>query len=84
MSITALQVVQGAVVEAGSPVVTLTLMDPIQVAVEVSAEDERSIRDGDRAVLLPRAPWAGGERGILEPLRLSVRDHGQHRRTPVH
>jgi RND family efflux transporter MFP subunit len=54
--ITRIHVSQGAVIEAGTPVVTLSLMDPIQVQVEVSADDDRRIQTGDRAVLYPKDP----------------------------
>ncbi len=54
--ITAIQASQGAVVTAGQQVVTLTLMDPIQVRVEVSADMERRIRTGDRAWVFPKDP----------------------------
>jgi RND family efflux transporter MFP subunit len=60
--ITRVHISEGAVVEAGTPVVTLTLMDPVQVQVEVSADDEREIKTGDRAVLWPKDPLYGGER----------------------
>ena len=54
--ITRIHVSQGAVIEAGTPVVTLSLMDPIQVQVEVSADVDRAIQTGDRAVLYPKDP----------------------------
>ena len=54
--ITGIHVTQGAVVEAGTPVVTLSLMDPIQVQVEVSADEDRRIRTGDRVMLYPSDP----------------------------
>ena len=54
--ITRLHVSQGAVVEAGTPVVTLSLMDPIQVQVAVSADEDRKIQTGDRAILYPKDP----------------------------
>jgi RND family efflux transporter MFP subunit len=54
--ITATHVAQGAVVDAGSPVVTLSLMDPIQVQVAVSADHDRRIQTGDRAFLYPEDP----------------------------
>jgi RND family efflux transporter MFP subunit len=60
--ITRVHISEGAVVEAGTPVVRLTLMDPVQVQVEVSADDERDIKTGDRAVLWPKDPLHGGER----------------------
>ena len=54
--ITRQHVTQGAVVDAGTPVVTLSLMDPIQVQVEVSADEDRRIQTGARAVLYPKDP----------------------------
>ncbi len=54
--VTRIHVSQGTVIEAGKPVVTLSLMDPIQVQVAVSANEDRRIRTGDRVVLLPRDP----------------------------
>ena len=60
--ITAVHTSQGAVVNAGSPVVTLTLMDPVFVRIEVSADDEREIRTGERALVYPKDPAVGGKR----------------------
>jgi len=54
--ITKVYVTQGAVVDAAVPVVTLSLMDPIQVQVEVSADEDRRIQTGDRAILYPDDP----------------------------
>ena len=54
--ITKVHVTQGAVVDAAVPVVTLSLMDPIQVQVEVSADEDRRIQTGDRAILYPDDP----------------------------
>ena len=54
--ITRIHVSQGAVVDAGTPVVTLSLMDPIQVQVAVSADEDRRIQIGDRAMLYPKDP----------------------------
>ena len=59
--ITAVHISQGAVVDAGTPVVTLTLMDPVQVQVQVSADSEREIRTGARARVFPRDPLQGGK-----------------------
>ena len=59
--ITAVHISQGAVVDAGTPVVTLTLMDPVQVQVQVSADNEREIRTGTQARVFPRDPLQGGE-----------------------
>ncbi len=63
--ITTAHVSQGAVVDAGTPVVTLTLMDPVQVQVQVSADSEREIRTGDRARVFPRDPLQGGEPALV-------------------
>ena len=54
--ITSIHTSQGAVVAAGTPIVTLSLMDPIQVRVEVSADDERRIQTGNRVLLYPKDP----------------------------
>lgn len=56
--VTTLHVAQGAVVEAGQPIVTLSLMDPVQIRVTVSADEERRIRTGDRVRVEPREPVA--------------------------
>lgn len=50
--ITALHVTRGAIVAAGSPVATLTMMDPIKVSVAVSAETDRRLRRYERAECL--------------------------------
>jgi len=47
---------QGRVISAGQPVVMLTLMDPIQIRIAVSADTERRIRTGNRAWVYPRDP----------------------------
>ncbi|MEM1183189.1 MAG: efflux RND transporter periplasmic adaptor subunit [Acidobacteriota bacterium] len=54
--ITAVHTGRGAVVSPGSPVVTLTLMDPLYVRVEVSADEERQIQTGHRGVVTPKDP----------------------------
>ena len=54
--ITKVYISEGAVVKAGTPVVTLTLMDPVRVQVEVSADDERDIKTGDRVIIWPKDP----------------------------
>ncbi len=54
--ITGIHVTQGAVIEPGAPILTLTLMDPIQVQVAVSADHDRRIHTGDRAFLFPKNP----------------------------
>lgn len=60
--ITATHVSEGAVVDAGTSVVTLTLMDPVHLQVEVSADDEREIQTGDRAIIYPKDPLQNGAR----------------------
>ena len=60
--ITKVHVAEGAVVEPGAPVVTLTLMDPVHVRTEVSADDEREIKTGDRALIFPKDPLMDGAR----------------------
>ncbi len=60
--ITKVHISEGAVVSAGMPIVTLTLMDPVRIQVEVSADDERDIKTGDRAVIWPKDPLHDGER----------------------
>ncbi len=54
--ITRSHVGQGVVVAAGDRAVTLTLMDPVQVRVQVSADDERAIQTGVRAQVFPKDP----------------------------
>ncbi|MBI4616748.1 MAG: efflux RND transporter periplasmic adaptor subunit [Planctomycetes bacterium] len=49
--VTQVHAVHGAYVSAGQAVLTLTLLDPIQVTVSVSAGDEREVHLGDLAVL---------------------------------
>ena len=60
--ITKVHIWEGAVVSAGMPIVTLTLMDPVRIQVEVSADDERDIETGDRAIIWPKDPLMDGER----------------------
>lgn len=60
--ITKVHIWEGAVVQAGMPVVTLTLMDPVRIQVEVSADDERDIETGDRVIIWPKDPLHDGER----------------------
>ena len=59
--VTEVHVSQGAVVEAGTPIVTLSLMDPVHVRVQVSADDERDLRMGDMATVYPKDPLRQGE-----------------------
>jgi multidrug efflux pump subunit AcrA (membrane-fusion protein) len=54
--LTHVQTTQGAVVEQGMPIVTLTLMDPIQVTVAISANEDRMIETGDRVLVYPKDP----------------------------
>jgi len=65
--VTAVHVAQGAVVKEGQAVLTLTLMDPIKVAVAVSAEVDRQILWGDPVKLRPRDPTdpEGGREDVL-------------------
>ncbi len=65
--ITRVHVTQGAVVEAAAPVVTLTLMDPIQVQVAVSADHDRRIQTGDRAFLYPEDPIMSNAKALEVP-----------------
>lgn len=60
--VTKVHISEGAVVQAGMPIVTLTLMDPVRIQVEVSADDERDIKTGDRAIIWPKDPLHDGER----------------------
>lgn len=60
--ITRVHISEGAVVKAGTPVVTLTLMDPVRIQVEVSADDERDIETGDHVIIWPKDPLHDGER----------------------
>ncbi len=60
--ITRVHISEGTVVDPGTPVVTLTLMDPVLVQVEVSADAEREIRTGDRVIMFPKDPLHDGER----------------------
>lgn len=62
--ITALHTSQGAVVAAGAPIVTLSMMDPIQVRVVVSADEERRIQTGNRALLYPKDPLNPGAKPV--------------------
>ncbi|MGF1741422.1 efflux RND transporter periplasmic adaptor subunit [Vibrio profundum] len=55
--ITKSQTSEGAVVSTGSPVATLTLMDPIQIQVEVSADAERKIATGDHVTVYATHPY---------------------------
>jgi multidrug efflux pump subunit AcrA (membrane-fusion protein) len=54
--ITRVHTTQGAVVKQGIPIVTLSLMDPIQVKVAVSANEDRKIETGDRVLVYPIDP----------------------------
>jgi multidrug efflux pump subunit AcrA (membrane-fusion protein) len=54
--ITRTHTTQGAVVEKGTPIVTLSLMDPIQINVAVSAAEDRKIQTGDRVLVFPKDP----------------------------
>lgn len=54
--VTSVHIAEGAVVSPGEPIVTLTLMDPMQVQVQVSADVERNLQTGDRAVVYLKDP----------------------------
>lgn len=54
--ITRVQTTQGAVVKQGQSIVTLSLMDPIQVKVAISANEDRAIETGDRVLIYPKDP----------------------------
>lgn len=60
--VTRVHISEGAVVKAGAPVMTLTLMDPVRIQVEVSADDEREIETGDRVIIFPKDPLKKGQR----------------------
>lgn len=66
--LTQVHVAQGAVVKPGAPVVTLTLMDPVQIQVQVSADDEREISTGDRAIISPKDPLHDGARAPVNAI----------------
>ena len=59
--VTAAHVAEGAVVSPGQPIVTLTLMDPVQVRVEVSAAHERDIQTGNLAIVYATDPSDPGK-----------------------
>ncbi|MDH3591874.1 MAG: HlyD family efflux transporter periplasmic adaptor subunit, partial [Planctomycetota bacterium] len=73
--ITALHVTRGAIVSAGTGVVTLTMVDPMKVSVAVSAEANRQLRAGTAIELYPHEPEAVRER--LGPLYGVVIDKGE-------
>lgn len=52
--VTQVAVVPGALVQTGSPVAELVMMDPIKVELTVSTRLEREIGDGDAALVFPR------------------------------
>jgi len=54
--VTRVLVSRGAVVRAGQPVLTLTLMDPIKIAVAVSADVDRRVAWGDPVTIRPQDP----------------------------
>ena len=72
--ITALHASHGDFVQAGTPVVTLTLIDPIKVSVTVSAQRERQIRPGEHAFVLPAG--IAGFAGANEQLTGTVFEKG--------
>ncbi|MEZ5962496.1 MAG: HlyD family efflux transporter periplasmic adaptor subunit [Planctomycetota bacterium] len=52
--ITAVHTGRGGMVQRGTPVVTLTAMNPMQVSVTVSAERSRALIQGEQVALRPR------------------------------
>jgi RND family efflux transporter MFP subunit len=80
--ITRIHVSQGAVIDTGTPVVTLTLMDPIQIQVAVSADHDRKIQTGDLAFVFPKDPVASKVERLEIPAMVfekgSVADPGTH------
>ena len=72
--VTALHVARGAYVSPGQPVATLTLFDPINVAVAVSAVDDRRIGVGSLAHVLPTTIPGGAQ---LEPCSARVQEKSQ-------
>lgn len=72
--ITRVHVTQGAVVQAGNPVVTLSLLDPIKIEVQVSADHDRRIHTGDRVEIFPKDPI--GQRGETMPFHAMVYEKG--------
>ena len=72
--VTRVHVTQGAVVTAANPVVTLSLMDPMQVQVQVSADQERRIQTGDRVTIYPKDPMS--PTGKKSPMQAMVYEKG--------
>lgn len=72
--VTALHVARGAYVSPGQPVATLTLFDPINVAVAVSAIDDHRIGVGSLAYVLPTTTPGGAE---TEPCAARVQEKSQ-------
>jgi multidrug efflux pump subunit AcrA (membrane-fusion protein) len=54
--ITRIHTTEGAVVEKGTQIVMLSLMDPMQINVAVSAAEDRKIQTGDRVMVFPKDP----------------------------
>ena len=52
--VTQVSVVPGALVQPGTPVVELVMMDPIKIELTVSARTDRKIGDQDQALVFPR------------------------------
>ncbi len=77
--VTAVHAVEGAAVGAGDPVLTLTLLDPIQISVAVSGSRERAARFGDLALV--RLPGAVGSPGLPGLLMRKVGVAGASTRT---
>lgn len=72
--ITRVHVTQGAVVTTANAVVTLSLMDPMEVQVQVSADHERRIQTGDRVTIYSKDP--ASPTGEKVPLHAIVFEKG--------
>lgn len=73
--ITAVNVGRGAYVQPGSTVATLTLLNPMQISVSVSAEDDRRLVLGSRVRVFPSVPPPGAAEG--EGMLAAVFEKGQ-------
>ena len=65
--ITRTHTTQGAVVEKGTPIVTLSLLDPVQINVAVSVNEDRKIETGVRAMAFPKDPIDPEDQPIAVP-----------------
>jgi multidrug efflux pump subunit AcrA (membrane-fusion protein) len=63
--ITERHVSRGAYAQPGSPVVTLTMLDPIKVVLTVSAGNERRLQPGTLALVRPEQAGGAGGDGLL-------------------